>query len=408
MTLRAAGANCIPFDPHIQEIQERIKKLDFQNCKVRISNVDSQESNECIVIQAIGEICNKGGEPKKFVQTFVLDRQPTGYYVLNDILRYIDDETEDEEPTDEPATGAAEKSAVEMPAAPEAESPPDAVAVDSAVASGVAKSSEDASEKVEKQEELEEDETEGPSEQTEAEAEATQLSEPASQQPAASADTSATSVAPETQEPAADLEVAAKETAEEAVSIPEKPKEPAPTPVQAPAAQPPPPAEPEKPKAPAKPMTWAGLAAKGATTTPKPVLPLTKAAAPRSVVSAAPAQPPAQPTAAAASAPAEKPQPQAQAPVSSGPRTPGAEGWQTAGADSKRQNRQSMAAPADKDTVMGYAKYVTDKVGDEELRAALAKFGELTYFDINRGKVSAVILPFLACPYFCPVSLILT
>jgi hypothetical protein len=37
-----------------------------------------------VVIQVIGEIANKGVEPKKFVQTFVLARQPSGYFVLND------------------------------------------------------------------------------------------------------------------------------------------------------------------------------------------------------------------------------------------------------------------------------------------------------------------------------------
>lgn len=75
-----------------QQIQERIKSLDLQDCKVRVSNVDSQASEESIVIQVIGETVNKGGEPKKFVQTFILAKQPSGYFVLNDILRYINDE----------------------------------------------------------------------------------------------------------------------------------------------------------------------------------------------------------------------------------------------------------------------------------------------------------------------------
>jgi hypothetical protein len=36
---------------------------------------------------------------------------------------------------------------------------------------------------------------------------------------------------------------------------------------------------------------------------------------------------------------------------------------------------------------MAYIKYVTDKVRDDDLRNALAVFGELAYFDINRQKV---------------------
>ncbi|PVH88926.1 NTF2-like protein [Cadophora sp. DSE1049] len=100
-------------------IQERIKDLDFQDCKVRVSNVDSQASYDNIVIQVIGETSNKSAELKKFVQTFVLAQQPTGYFVLNDIFRYINEEGEEE-----PVDNAQEESAagplvedVEMPKA---------------------------------------------------------------------------------------------------------------------------------------------------------------------------------------------------------------------------------------------------------------------------------------------------
>ncbi|KAK4650400.1 hypothetical protein QC762_707110 [Podospora pseudocomata] len=94
-------------------IQERIKQLDFEDSKVRISNVDSQGSAENILIQVIGEISSKGAEPRKFVQSFVLAKQPSGYFVLNDILRYIVDEPVEE-------TEAAAEAPVEAPAATEA------------------------------------------------------------------------------------------------------------------------------------------------------------------------------------------------------------------------------------------------------------------------------------------------
>ncbi|RSL85440.1 hypothetical protein CDV31_016561, partial [Fusarium ambrosium] len=70
-----------------------------------------------------------------------------------------------------------------------------------------------------------------------------------------------------------------------------------------------------------------------------------------------------------------------------------ASGWQTAGADSKRQNRpQSISGPpTEKEGTLGYVKYVTDKVQDAELRGTLAAFGELTYFDINRQKNCAFV-----------------
>ncbi|CRK25199.1 hypothetical protein BN1723_018203, partial [Verticillium longisporum] len=66
--------------------------------------------------------------------------------------------------------------------------------------------------------------------------------------------------------------------------------------------------------------------------------------------------------------------------------------WQSV-SDSKRQNRpQSISGPPteNKDT-LGYVKYVTDKVKTEDLRAALAAHGELTYFDVNRQKNCAFV-----------------
>lgn len=41
---------------------------------------------------------------------------------------------------------------------------------------------------------------------------------------------------------------------------------------------------------------------------------------------------------------------------------------------------------------MAYIKYVTEKVKTDELRNILAGYGELTYFDINRQKVSSRLL----------------
>src|ERR1700712_4127425 len=101
-----------------KQIQERIRELDFQDCKVRVSNVDSQASFENIVIQVIGETSNKSAELKKFVQTFVLAQQPTGYFVLNDIFRYINEEGDEEpvEAQEETATGPLVED-VEMPKA---------------------------------------------------------------------------------------------------------------------------------------------------------------------------------------------------------------------------------------------------------------------------------------------------
>ncbi|KAF9189529.1 hypothetical protein BGZ51_004135 [Haplosporangium sp. Z 767] len=74
-------------------IHAKILDLDFEDCKVLVRNVDSQSSlNGGIMIQVLGEMSNKGGPSQKFVQTFFLAVQPKGYFVLNDILRYLKDE----------------------------------------------------------------------------------------------------------------------------------------------------------------------------------------------------------------------------------------------------------------------------------------------------------------------------
>ncbi|OAA73959.1 NTF2 and RRM domain protein [Cordyceps fumosorosea ARSEF 2679] len=329
-----------------QAIQERLKSLDFQDCKVRVSNVDSQASDESIVIQVIGETSNKGAEPRKFVQTFVLAQQPSGYFVLNDMLRYIDEQ-------DEPETQEAE----EQPAPPAAEAP------------------ETAPEPVVEA---------APVEQK-------LISEVAEKAPINGQHTEAEPVVEAPAAPA--VEPVVEQVAEEVIKEEEKPKEPAPTPakVETPAPE---------PTGPPKPMTWASRAAAAAAAAgPRPVVPLPKTATPPATTqsrapapAAAPAAAPAPaPAAAATPAPAvAAPAPAAPAPAEAAPKE--TSGWQTAGADSKRQHRpQATATGGEKEGTMGYVKYVTDKVLDADLRAALTAHGELTYFDINRQKNCAFV-----------------
>ncbi|EPQ28365.1 uncharacterized protein PFL1_04192 [Pseudozyma flocculosa PF-1] len=85
-----------------QQIHDKITSLGFEDAKVFVSNVDSQSSaSGGILIQVLGEMSNKGGPWRKFAQTFFLAEQPNGYYVLNDIFRYLKDEDEvEQEATD--------------------------------------------------------------------------------------------------------------------------------------------------------------------------------------------------------------------------------------------------------------------------------------------------------------------
>ncbi|KAK4031916.1 hypothetical protein C8A01DRAFT_20946 [Parachaetomium inaequale] len=348
-----------------QSIQERIKGMDYQDCKVRISNVDTQGSEEHILITVIGEMANKDGEPKKFVQTFVLAQQPSGYFVLNDMLRFLNDDVEEE--TDAAAEGSS--APVEMPAAPEPEAKAEVAAAEAAALEQEAPvDSEAVAERLE-----------------EAAAEAPAPAEAAAAEPTAEAQEAAPEEETQTQP---DVEKTVEEIAEEEVKKPEEPKDPAPTPAVVPApvraaAPAPAPAQPEKPKEPPKPMSWASRVA-AAAGAPRPVVPIPKTATPpapaqaRAPVPAAPQQ----------AAPAAQPQETAPAPAA--PKDQGSE-WQTA--ETKRQSRaQPVAAPPpEKEGTMAYIKYVTDKVKEEDLKALLTGFGELAYFDINRQKNCAFV-----------------
>ncbi|KAI6129491.1 hypothetical protein EV401DRAFT_2054595 [Pisolithus croceorrhizus] len=102
-----------------QEIHNKITSIGFQDCKVYIHSVDAQSSaNGGIIIQVIGEMSNHGDAWKKFVQTFFLAEQPNGYFVLNDIFRFLKEETtEDDMSEADAATLVDQPSSPEQPAA---------------------------------------------------------------------------------------------------------------------------------------------------------------------------------------------------------------------------------------------------------------------------------------------------
>ena len=327
-----------------------------------MSNVDSQASFDNIVIQVIGETSNKSAELKKFVQTFVLAQQPTGYFVLNDIFRYINEEG-DEEPVD--ASVAQEESAtagplvedVEMPKAQISTEQPTA-ALDANIVDKKLKETIESTPAV-----VDVPSTNGTANTVEAE-----------DAPVAATKTEEEIPTPETVEKAV----------EEELKEPENPQDPVPSPVISRLPSTTKPAVPAQPAAPPKPLSWASRAAAAVGSTPKPAVP---AVAPKT--STPPAQtrtaPPAQ-----AAKPATAQPSSAQSEKEKENNPPG--GWQTAGSDhSKRQNRpQSVSGPPEKEGTMGYVKNVTEKVGTDELRAALGAFGELIYFDVNRGKVGLI------------------
>ncbi|USP82674.1 hypothetical protein yc1106_09948 [Curvularia clavata] len=342
-------------------INERIKELDFKDTKVRVTNVDSQGSDANIVIQVIGEISNQGQPHRRFVQTFVLAEQTNGYFVLNDIFRYLAEEPEEDEEQQEQAAPA---NGVTEPA------PTAAVPENTEPKSDEVATSEEALNKVDHK--LQEVAKEEPAEEEAAPAAPAQQ-EPEVEQPAAE------------EAPAAVEEKAAEEPQApvEETTEPQKPAAPAPS-----AQKAAPVAMPSGPPKPAAPRTWASLAASAH----KVATPVVNAPASQ--------QAPAQPKAAAATTPAPA---QSATPAASQPAAPAREqspaasqgeaaGWQTATGHKKEQSRAQNASPAaDPDQKRAYIKNVYSQVEEGALRAALTKFGEIEYLDISRGKNCAFV-----------------
>jgi hypothetical protein len=334
-----------------QAINERIKLHDFKDTKVRVTNVDTQGSESNIVIQVIGEISNQGNPHKRFAQTFVLAEQTNGYFVLNDIFRYLAEEPEEEEELNEPAAAA---NGVQ-------ESAPTAAEPESASLNqndDVAKSEEDLTKVDEKLASAQAESTSevaAPVEQTPEETEAPKAEEAPA---AASEEAAKEPEAPVVEEPAQ----------------PEKPKAPASTPAPSKSSV----AMPSGPPKPAAPRTWASLAASAH-----------KVATPN-VAPSSSQQAPAQPKAATPT-PSGTAAPTAAQPATAREQSPAtgegeATGWQSVTGNKKEQARAGGPA-VDPEQKRAYIKNVFSQVEEVALKTALTKFGEIEYLDISRPKV---------------------
>ncbi|KAI7890500.1 uncharacterized protein EV154DRAFT_421912, partial [Mucor mucedo] len=104
-----------------EEISKKIEELEFDNCKVLVTQVDSQLSaNDGILVSVLGEMSNKGKPSQKFAETFFLAPQLNGYYILNNTFRYLkekvdidyylcqENELEETEPLKDVQTDAAQ------------------------------------------------------------------------------------------------------------------------------------------------------------------------------------------------------------------------------------------------------------------------------------------------------------
>lgn len=362
-------------------INDKIRDLDFNDCKVRVTNVDSQASDSNIVIQVIGELSNRGQPHKKFTQTFVLATQTNGYFVLNDIFRYLVEDEEEAEaepevqpPQEEVQQVSGTQSGVQEPAPVAAHS---AALTSSSDPAAVEHDAEEVDQKIE--EKL----ANGTKPEAEEEPAAVEEEKAVEETPAAQSESES--------EPTKDVE---KETATEAVAEPETPKDPEPTRIATPSKQDAPKTAPApKPAAPAVPKTWASLAASAAKTV-TPVIPQPVAQAAKSIQQKAAAAVPTAPAAAIANAITPN--------TPSAPSSQDAKGndsqdeWTAVGGSHNRNaSKQANIVPQQQEPqYRGYIKNVADNVEGAKLRAELEKFGEVTYFDIARQKVNS-------CPTLC-------
>ena len=325
-----------------------MKELDIQDCKVRVLNVDSQASHNNIVVQVIGEMSNKSEPHHRFVQTFVLAEQPNGYFVLNDIFRYLNDDEDEIVEEEAPPEDAVAPEEHASPAAPvaEIEKAQDAVTDEAAVEQVDAKLEEVAHA---------EEETPGPD------------TNGVAAEPSAEPETQPEGAPEGTREVFEETRKADAEEAPTTATGIEDPHEPEPTRAQTPAKS-----VDLPPAADAPPIrkTWASMV--GTKAAPVPTGPAPTVAA---VSSQPKAQKPSQPAAPQSATSDNTPSVVAQ----------GNE-WQMAESSKKQNKPQSKTSP--EPNALAYIKNVTEKIGAAELRAELVKYGELKYFDVSRQRVS--------------------
>jgi hypothetical protein len=342
----------------VQAINQKIRELDYQDCKVRVLNVDSQASFDNILVAVVGEISNRSEPSRKFVQTFVLAEQPNGYYVLNDIFRYLADEDGElvsGEPVSQPEAPPA------LPDAPVAAVEPEP----EHVAAPVQADSDEVVAEVD--EKLNHAVANG------------ELEKDAEPTPQVNG-----SVA-EHENPAVPVTPAVPVVPAEPEELqPERPRTPEPTPVVSTPQEAIP--VPEKDVAvPAKavPKTWASIAAANRAAAAAAAAAASAPAA--QAKAAAPAQASGQPQQPVQeqSAPAPATAATAETTSPSQPSSNDGAGWQTAGHEHNK--KQSRAGEEQK--VSAYIKNVNEKVDAALLKTTLARFGKLLYFDVNRQKV---------------------
>ncbi|XP_074372506.1 nuclear transport factor 2-like isoform X2 [Apium graveolens] len=76
----------------LKDIDEKMQSVDCKNFKPEIETVDAQDSyQEGVIVVVTGSVVGADNVKRRFCQTFFLAPQEKGYFVLNDILRYVEE-----------------------------------------------------------------------------------------------------------------------------------------------------------------------------------------------------------------------------------------------------------------------------------------------------------------------------
>ena len=100
-----------------QGINDKICSLDYNNYKAEIKTADAQESyKDGVIVLVTGCLTGTDNLRRKFTQSFFLAPQDKGFFVLNDIFRYI----EESEPLETKTTvyGVDDNSSVSLTTVP--------------------------------------------------------------------------------------------------------------------------------------------------------------------------------------------------------------------------------------------------------------------------------------------------
>ncbi|KAJ0766052.1 putative Ras GTPase-activating protein-binding protein [Helianthus annuus] len=76
----------------MQAIDDKIQSLDYKNYKAEIKTADAQDSHQSgVIVLVTGCLTGKDNVKRKFAQTFFLAPQEKGYFVQNDVFRYVEE-----------------------------------------------------------------------------------------------------------------------------------------------------------------------------------------------------------------------------------------------------------------------------------------------------------------------------